>query len=145
MTALEIKKSTKLWSSYFKFSVVRNPWDRALSIYLNESQNQNLSVDFDKWIDEKFSQPCRAYWNQSDWLTDDIDFIARYENLEEDFRSICERLNINLTLPYYPNNRTSHSHYSLYYSTENMNKLFDWFRKDIDKFGYQFSERKFFL
>ena len=50
-------------------------------------------------------------------LDGDVDFIIRYERLDEDFRTVCEKLDIpNVTLP--TRNASSREHYSTYYDDE---------------------------
>ncbi|WP_448560865.1 hypothetical protein [Trichothermofontia sp.] len=50
-------------------------------------------------------------------LTIDIDFLMRFEHLDDDFKLVCEKINI----PYVPlpkRNQSSHAHYSKYYDAE---------------------------
>ena len=144
-TAQEAKQSLPEWDDYFKFSFVRNPWDRAISTYLHELQNLSLtSIAFEDWVEEKSSRSCRAYWDQSDWLLD-MDFIGRYETIENDFQKICSQIGVELKLTHYPNNKTRRSHYSEYYNQRTRDMVASWFAKDIEAFSYSFENRKVFI
>ena len=145
MTAHEVKESFTEWGSHFKFSFIRNPWDRALSTYLHEFQNlSKTTLSFEDWIEEKSSRTCRAYWNQSEWITD-MDFIGRHETIDQDFSRICKIIGADLKLEHYINNRTNHSHSSEYYNGNTRDMVAKWFAKDIEEFSYKFEGKKIFI
>jgi hypothetical protein len=92
-------------SSYFSFSFVRNPWGRAVSdyFYYGGPRKQKSFKDFLLSLtplDPSHSIP------QYDFLCDNqgnvtVDFIGRFENLQEDFNIICDKLDIpRQKLPY---------------------------------------------
>ncbi len=68
---------------------------------------------------------------------DEIDFIGRFENLEEDFQYICEKIGLsNIKLPH--ENITRHKHYTKYYNNETREIVAEIYAKDIKNFGYNF-------
>jgi hypothetical protein len=78
---------------------------------------------------------------QKDFVTDDsgaliVDFIGRYERLDDDFMLVCEALNINASLPFI--NRSSHDDYRSYYDEESKMMIEEHFAEDIELFGYTF-------
>jgi hypothetical protein len=89
--------------SYFKFAFVRNPWDRVHSWYRNvmrdELHRKELSIAPDLSFAE-FVQKHLDVWAlrpQLSWLTDEngdiaVDYIGKFETLEEDYRIICEKV-----------------------------------------------------
>lgn len=139
------------WQRYFKFSVVRNPWDKMVSMYHHRKQNfdrswdspimQHESMSFPAWVtllDKLKNYPQHNLHNQLDWLggPDTLDFIARFERLEQDWEVIRERLGIDTKLP--RTNGSKHGHYRDYYTPETRDMVAQRFSKDIRHFGYQF-------
>jgi len=116
VTTLQKVFGPALFDSYFKFTFVRNPWDRLLSAYefLRRGgfhaadarwAEQHLSQyrDFGEFVRQWVTPANVASWihfhPQSGFLSlpdgrTGVDFIGRYENLEADFSRICEQLGI---------------------------------------------------
>jgi len=141
-TAKKIYKEN--WNEYFTFSFVRNPWDLMVSWY-KFRKNHNLS--FDKFLTEYKINPRRRYWlpktlYQTDFLVDDdgkllIDFVGKFENLQEDFNIICDKIKISQQkLPH--KNKTKRKHYTEYYDDETREIVAKKYAKDIEYFGYKF-------
>ena len=64
----------------------------------------------------------------------------RFENLNDDFRAVCNRLDISTpTLPRY--NRSTREPYSKYYDEELRELVATRFSAEIERFGYTFEER----
>lgn len=153
-TALVIKSeiSQEKWDSYFKFAIVRNPWDRMVSMYNFRIKNEMMpDISFEDWIIESNNMrrlPCSEYcgplcgplWGpQADWISDGdsvlVDFVGKFENLEEDWNYVCRQINKPLKLPH--ENSTEHDPYQTYYNEVTANLVGDWHKKDIDLFGYK--------
>ncbi|RIK39425.1 MAG: hypothetical protein DCC55_18100 [Chloroflexi bacterium] len=76
---------------------------------------------------------------QKDFVTADnlqMDFIGRFEHLDEDFGQLCRLLGIEATLPH--RNRSAHRPYQEYYDTETQALVAATYRRDIDAFHYTF-------
>ena len=68
-----------------------------------------------------------------------INYICRFENLEEDFYKVCDKLKIkNITLPHL--NKIHHSHYTDVYTDETRKIIENLYSKDIEHFGYKFGD-----
>jgi len=67
-----------------------------------------------------------------------LDFIGRFENLEEDFNKALSTIGLEpLTLPHI--NKTSKGkHYSEYYSDRSKELVAERYKEDIELFGYSF-------
>lgn len=64
-------------------------------------------------------------------------FIGRFENLQNDFDKICDIIKIpRSTLPHA--NKSSHKHYSEYYSDRTRKMIGKKYKEDIEEFGYNF-------
>lgn len=143
---------------YFKFTIVRNPWDRLYSAWrflksggLNRKDRewaaQNLSPypDFEsfvgKWLSPDSLHEYMHFYPQSDFLRVNgkhfpIDFVGRFENLEEDFQFICRKLSIESSLQLL--NRSSPVDYREAYTDEMREVVADVYVEDIDTFSYTF-------
>src|SRR4029078_5226351 len=66
-----------------------------------------------------------------------VNYIVRFENLADDFRTVCAALDISpTTLPRY--NRSKREHYSKYYDDELRELVRARFAAEIERFGYTF-------
>ena len=157
------------WKSYFTFSFVRNPWDKEVSDYYfcknhkYRIQAQTISEYF-----QKLAKSRRSMWNsnQLHWLCDGngkqiVDFIGRFENLQEDFNIVCDRIGVlRSKLPHClrggalgpgdmkklsdrgvtSDTRDSKKPYWEYYNDETRKIVAEKYAKDIEYFGYEFGE-----
>jgi chondroitin 4-sulfotransferase 11 len=155
MTALEKKRQLgeKAWEAKFRFSIVRNPWDKVVSHYLyrvktNQTGLGGSAVGFQTWVrraygerDTEFYDNPRMFQPQIDWITDHdgtvlVNFVGRFENLTEDFGRICSQIGIVAELPHLK--KTDRRRYDAYYDDSTRQIVSDWFKEDIELFGYEF-------
>jgi hypothetical protein len=128
--------------SLYKFTCVRNPWDRMVSYYFTPTQSPET------WDRKRFREIISKAVSVADYLRLDpgeedpfanVDYIIRFENLAHDFRTVCITLGISpATLPRY--NRSSREHYSKYYDDELRHLVQTRFAAEIERFGYTFDE-----
>lgn len=141
-SASEIRKKVgeKVWNEYYKFSFIRNPWEKLVSSYhYNHEKWVPKNTSFENYVKlwNTGSQITRHPPQNSPYLNEDIDFIGRFEKLEEDFQLICKKRGIlNTGLPHM--NKTSHRHYSEYYTEEMIEIVAKKFSEDIERFEYKF-------
>ena len=101
----KIKKiiGEKLFDQYFKFTIIRNPYDMVISWfwYCNRDNhyhilNDNIIINkFRKWVDNSLK-------NFNPFYNCNYDYIIRFENLHNDFLQLLNILNIphsNVILP----------------------------------------------
>ena len=141
--------------NYFKFTFVRNPWDRFLSTYfyfraqgrggrgdakmgkvVNRYKSfKDFALNFNnipsnKWVFPHFNE-------QLNWISKNHDFVGRFETLQEDFKTICDRTGIpRHQLPH--ENKSNHKHYTESYDEETKQIIAEKYAKDIEYFGYKF-------
>jgi len=126
----------------YRFTCVRNPWDRMVSYYFTPTQSP------ESWDRKKFREIISKVVSIADYLRlkkdeedpfANVDYIMRFENLADDFHSLCNQLKISpATLPQY--NRSSREHYSKYYDDELREFVGTRFAAEIERFGYTFEE-----
>jgi len=90
MTAREVRDAIgqEIWDSYFKISIVRNPWDSAVSRFYWRPNRQPLpESDFESWCvqSEDFQNNHPIYMLEE---KSSIDFFLRFENFEADTREL---------------------------------------------------------
>ncbi len=138
----------ELFEVYFKFSFVRNPWKRLVSEYEfikrrpdHGRHKKLIKMTFNQYI---VYQAKRHDAHQIHMLADKngkilMDFIGRFENLQEDWNFICDEIGIE-------NKQLSHRkkagkvNYSNYYNDENKKLVTKLWEKDIDAFGYAYKD-----
>lgn len=125
------------WQEYFKFSIVRNPWDRLVSQYNYRKNYGKATKPFQQWFWEDISIETWQFMPQYNWITG-LDYIARFENLQEDFKYVCEKIGKIVILPHI--NKTSHNHYSWYYDDEMVKRVEELYSIDISTYGYTFEK-----
>ncbi len=128
----------------YKFTCVRNPWDRMVSYYFRPTQH------VEAWDRKEFRNLILNALSVADYLRlnkgepdpfSNVDYIMRFENLADDFRSVCARLGIPAgQLPQY--NRSSREHYSKYYDKDLRELIQKRFAAEIEHFGYTFDEEQ---
>jgi sulfotransferase famil protein len=131
------------FAGFYKFTCVRNPWDRMVSYYFTPTQNTAA------WDRKKFRTVIVKALPVADFLRlnehdndpfENVNYIMRFENLADDFRTVCTALDISPTnLPRY--NRSNREHYSTYYDEELCELVRARFAAEIERFGYTFEQR----
>ncbi len=136
------------YRSYFKFTIVRNPWARVYSWYRNVTRgtlNRNrLGVAADIGLTEFLKRFAGrdALRPQTHWLRDfggglPLDYIGSVENLEADFARICEALGKPREgLGHVRNGNTGD--YRGHFDAEAAEIVRDTYAEEIELFGYSF-------
>lgn len=91
----------EIWNSYFKFCFERNPFDRAISLYHWRHRSGKKQVDLNDYLLVAPGADLSNWdlYNQDGFLR--VDFVGRYERLQEDFDQICKKIGLgeSLALP----------------------------------------------
>ena len=130
------------FKDYFKFTFVRNPWDKAVSEWRYFSKIiPDYNIEFKDSINSKKYWGHPYPWTEHAWLQIRFalgcDFVGRFENLQEHFDIVCDKIGIpQQQLPH--TNKTKHKHYTEYYDGETREIIAKKYAKDIEYFGYEF-------
>ena len=137
-----------IWKNYFSFCVIRNPWDRMVSLYHYWCDGKDVSnqrgISFKEFCLSFPTSISHSYYHkrrQVEFIDRDgirVDAILKFENLEEDFQSICNHLNLNVSLPHLIKSKFRKPDYSAYYDNETRAWVADYFAEDIELGGYKF-------
>lgn len=154
-TAMELRGriGADRWEKKFVFAFVRNPWDRAVSSFhfavTRNKPSRFVGLTFSEWLQIAYVDRHPLYFDlphpflpQFDWISDSrdnvlVDFVGRFENLQQDFDVVCERIGRPVVvLPH--SNPTKHEDYRHYYKDKDVDVIAHWYKKDIEHFGYTF-------
>lgn len=144
------------WDTLFSFSVVRNPYDRLLSLYnfcmqIHKDPNFTPSnMPFETWVKyvliDKTQQVMRIYNHirpMTEWVYSlgelVVGHIGRFEMLQESWEEIAKKLNLEVTkLPHV--NASKHEQYVVEYekSPELIDIVGKFYEEDLKTFGYSF-------
>jgi hypothetical protein len=146
----------ELFRRLFKFAFVRNPWDLQVSSYHHiKRERPHLLTginDYESFLQWKLD-PNREYDYiidtsielQSDYIIDlddniIVDYIGRYERLQNDFYDICKH--IGISAPKLPHKRRAKDRtaYREYYTDNTAQLVAEHFKRDIEIFKYSFDD-----
>jgi hypothetical protein len=136
------------YDKYFKFAIVRNPYSRIYSWYrgiMRDPLNLNIyglssPISFEDFL-EKFLHG-RRLMKPSVWFIKSfsgevkLDFIGKFENLEQDFGLVCNRLNKRLELPHKLDG--GGTDWRVAYNDRTRSIVANFYQEDIKMFGYKF-------
>lgn len=132
----------KIWDSYFKFCVERNPWDRAVSFYYWKNRAEPR-IPFSEYAGS--NAPVILKKNGFGIYTIDggvvVDKVCCFENLAEDLDAVRLRLGIpeKLELPRAKSRfRKDHATYHENYADAERARIAEIFAEEIRLFGYEF-------
>jgi hypothetical protein len=152
----EFDVSNAKWKQYFKFAIVRNPWDRIVSEYAwRHSLGKRLPPknfsDFITYCSRRIYDPLNVsndiYWPhaQTQWsFCDDghdnmiVDTILKFEEMDKNIQYLSEKFDIDLASNITQRNSSDHDHYRTYYNERDRKRVEHLYKKDIMEFGYEF-------
>ena len=143
---------------YQPFAVIRNPWDRVVSRYFFAKKVIEVEKKVDpsyadvssfeafleerhKWGSEEYMwhRAVRGWYNAHDHVSDDTGRvrcdILRFENLNDD---LCKHFNLEQMSKARNVTALNTGTYRDVYTPETIQTVADWYKKDIDHWGYDF-------
>jgi len=132
---------------YFKFTFVRNPWDRLVSRYHFAKNGAKAGTSFKDFVQTIHSENTGkgepSFRRQVDFIFDQearslVNFIGRFENLSEDFARVCEALGLGRQQLPHVNAAPERRPYQEYYDAETKSLVDSMFQADIEQFAYSF-------
>ncbi len=127
-----------IFENYFKFTMVRNPWDLLVSWYYHYLTAHGLvEVDkpFESWL---FKRGLKYKWENFEVF----DHVIRLENINSDYRELLKKLSLSpVDLKYHITHNTirvREKHYSEYYTEHTAAIVHEKYNHVINKFEYKF-------
>lgn len=133
--------SRKVWNSYFKFCVERNPWDKTLSHYHMVNDRSGGNISFDEYIKKgNFCINYPLYCDAKGNLL--VDKVIKYEALADELGGVFRELGIpfngSLGVRAKSEHRKDRKPYQEVFSVEQRDLIEKVFAKEIKMHGYVF-------
>ena len=127
-----------VFDRYLKISLIRNPWDHAVSHYNWKKYRGRIQSDFMTYIKDGAYPELWPFLSINKILK--VDFILRFENLHEDLNSLLRHLDLpaKAVLPKAKSGIRKESDYRSYYDSETIEIVRVRNLNLIEEFGYQF-------
>lgn len=156
--------SKKEFDHYFKFTFVRNPWDRIFSAYnflkkggMGERDRMWAAAnlvsyrDFEdfikRWLNKSSIQQYIHFWPQYEFLCIpysqeiSVDFLGFFENIQDDFLYIKKILSLTTNIALRHENKIASYDkldYRDFYTEEMRDIVAEVYKRDIELLGYSF-------
>ena len=130
-----------VWETFYKFAVTRNPYERMVSYYHFHKSPQYRyparanTLSFNDWIFKGLDGNMKK--NQTWCLDEDVNYIGRYEDLQDDFNIVCANIGIEpYILPKF--NVSEHNEWKSYYTDDSEKLVNRIFQDDFEVFNYDY-------
>ena len=155
----QVKKEVgeEIFNSYFKFTIIRNPYDKAVSQFeylkkrkdLRDYLGFKVGDSFNKYL-ELIQKKKHVQWEpQSNFIFDDennciVDFMGRFESFNDDTKKILKQLGlekkffglIDNNIPHL--NKSSRREYKFYFEPQSKKTFESIYKRDLDLLNYNF-------
>jgi len=128
---------------YFKFSIVRNPYDKMVShYYWQQSIENNRYGSFDLFIKNFYDYKSISNWKYYSIDNNNImDKIIKFENLQNDLNNLPININIDISNIFEKSNiRPANIAYQELYSKISKEMVEEQCYNEIEMFNYKFEE-----
>ena len=150
-TQIRAEVGSEIFARYYKFSIVRNPWDKTVSQFSSMETREDLrdfigmkkGDSFKKYI-ELIAKTRHVQWEpQVNFLRDAngeslVDYVGRFETFTESVLHVLNTIGISArSIPH--ENASRRGPYHQYYDPESIEMVANLYAQDIDTFGYEFA------
>ena len=144
-TAEELKHQygEEIFNDYTKFSVIRNPWDRLLSLYYwsnGKTKPYNKNMFIKKLLKKNPDNSKRSVWTLNKYLCDKednliVDNLINFDDLSSEFNNFCIREGLGeKKLPHINSRKIEKVSYTDIMDKEVIELIGEYYKKEINKF-----------
>jgi hypothetical protein len=126
---------------YYRFTFVRNPYQRMISYYNWRIRNKAISetIQFSEFV--RMIVAKNELIPQYDFITDRaggslVDYVGKVESIEEDFKVITKNIGIEAPLPH---KNTAPRHQKTYFDAGTKSIVDEYYKNDLETFGYEYN------
>ncbi|MEO9477174.1 MAG: sulfotransferase family 2 domain-containing protein [Cyclobacteriaceae bacterium] len=163
MKARDVKKMVgeDVWNSYQKITVVRNPWDKTVSLYFWRRRKRPFYIHLRRilrgwpWHSpsrrHNFKDYIKYLYERNDlnadrnivWIDGKLPdyYFIRFEHLHEDMEKLCSKLGVEYDADAMPQKKVGHrkgSGYHQHFDEETQELVRKAHAEEIEKFGYTY-------
>lgn len=130
------------WDQFYKFTIVRNPWDRVISMY-HQPYFKDIGFLSGKTLKHFLDNYKPAPWEHgiqcSDYADTDMNLIIKFEDREDGLEKLFleTQIRVDSNVKERSTNRDK-KHYSDFYDDETREIVSSMFSEDIKRFNYDF-------
>lgn len=138
-----IKNEGENIKEYKKITLVRNPWDRAVSLYYHMIGHEKRMLPYEKGGKVKFEGNFDDFLNFMTPLPknhyEKFGYVILFENLQIGFNFMCKELNLKqVELKKFNYNTGRPKDYRSMYNKKSIDFIYNMNKDVIKKFGYTF-------
>lgn len=135
----------ELWQSYLKFAFVRDPFERFVDTFLSLEAGDDpdpavVAARMKRALATARFRRRRLTLPQTHFLIDEdgrvaMDFVGRFETLDASWRQLCTRLGLE-TVPLARRREPERRDWARYCDAELAGMIAEYYRDDLENFGY---------
>jgi hypothetical protein len=150
---LRLEIGHEAFADLFKFSFIRNPWDRAVSQYAYTKKSRpdlrrilglTRFMSFRSYLTAVQRAADHPQWRPQHLFIEDqagellVDYVGRFERIAEDFAVIAARIGLTGTPLPHSNRSARKADYRDYYTAHTRSMVSSIYEADIERFKYLF-------
>ncbi|MEL7221035.1 MAG: sulfotransferase family 2 domain-containing protein [Bacteroidota bacterium] len=138
-TAIKQYVGSEIWQEYLKISIVRNPWDHAVSLFkwMSHHDYEGVSqLEFNTFLRERYKRMWPFYAIKNIYQ---VDFMLRFEHLNDDIKKLAEHLPLDdLEIPVTKHKIRQKKSYKEMYDEASISLVRKMNQNVFSEFDYQF-------
>lgn len=129
----------KLHKRFLDFNVfIDHIWkSKKTKSYIQDSSHTDVNINLPLLKTPKGNNIAYSWKCQSSWIPEDIFFLGKLENLEEDLLSLCQKLGCKYQYIKIHTNKNPYSYSKDNITEETKSRVFQLYKEDYEKFNYQ--------